>query len=419
MNAGDGVRDGSWAVRRGSVPRLPALFGLCVVIAWLGAEPVFAQVGSPDKGTLLANIESACPIAWEPLGAGFIGGAATVSDPWAGSVADRDDFVAYLQSEMVDEGLTQEELYVMAADPMAVVAECSYQKLRFLRLMALQASDVASTVVFGSNLGSGLLAVPDGSSQALAAESCDAIAAAYPNSPIGLYWIDGGDGSNAEQVYCTFGPPDGSSQWLPASSCKAILDHHPESPDGVYWLDVNGAGTEDAFEAFCDMTGAGGGWTLVAAQFESDPATDWNEGIQPDYDPTLASGSSFALHHSQLPPHAQTAFGKHLDAVFVDYVDFVYSTGNIDTTLLVGLKTGKTYHVHRNAAHTYSAGDPENTQNLLTDSENRAALTFDETGGTKRTWWFRPRKSDPTVRGRQLLGNTKQLDSFGWTVWVR
>lgn len=211
-------------------------------------------------------------------------------------------------------------------------------------------------------------------------------------------------------------PEESVNSGVSYSSCKEILDSGNSTGSGIYSIIVN----EQEFNVYCDMTSAGGGWTMVVAQFEQDPVTNWDEGIQSDYDPSLNSGKGFALSSQEIPSHTETAFGKNTVATDVDAVTFNYTTGPISLTVVTSNLTGTSYHINRNLDSHYVYHDPDafiGTNN----PEWYETLTFDETVIRGHDWAFGPNVTSPDVRGYAHGGSkvSSTLESFAWTVWVR
>ena len=196
------------------------------------------------------------------------------------------------------------------------------------------------------------------------------------------------------------------------SSCKDILDNGQSTGDGVYTINVN----SKEFDVYCDMTSAGGGWTMIIAQFEPNPVDNWNEGVQSDYDPSLQTEATFILNDNEIPSHNEIAFGKDFDADFVEYFNFNYQgSGEINRTTITGLKNNEEYRVQRNL---YTGASSCNNYSTTTRyNKNQFSLTKQS---ENYNWCFEPRASGSETPGKGMLGNVRNTsEDFAWTVWVR
>ncbi len=77
------------------------------------------------------------------------------------------------------------------------------------------------------------------------------------------------------------------------ADCSEIKSLSPSAASGKYTIDPDGAGALEPFEAWCDMTTDGGGWTIVASYSGQD-------GEQPLVSDIEQSGNPFEFAHSNL-----------------------------------------------------------------------------------------------------------------------
>lgn len=200
-------------------------------------------------------------------------------------------------------------------------------------------------------------------------------------------------------------------------SCKQLYADGGYTSPGVYTLTLGG----QAQQAYCR-----GPYTLVVAQFENDPVTNWNEGIQSDYDPSLASRKGFALSSSQIPSHTQTLFGQGPTPNYC--LETSYSTGNISQLAVPNCGDATTsYNIFRNTASFPSGGNPEGS--IVTNSypEWRNMLSVDthtirgaRRSGADYNWSFAPGVPASQNRGYAYGGGflPDSSDSSPWTIWV-
>lgn len=208
---------------------------------------------------------------------------------------------------------------------------------------------------------------------------------------------------------------------LTGEACREIQSKNPTMSNGVYELTING----EKIPVYCND-----GWTLVAAQFESNPVM-WT-GNMTNYDPSLSSQRSFAISEGKLPKHSSFAVGRGTE-ILIHALNSRYSTGDIGRTV-VGDIDGSQYLVHRLYNDHYGTHNPDNTLNTLAGGftywNNTLTVELYKTSPQKGsvlspkndfTWAFSPFNPNPTARGYSINGTLVQstLEAFAWTVWVK
>lgn len=295
----------------------------------------------------------------------------------------------------------------------------------------LPAGDSDSAVFTVANTGgsaAGPLAVRVDGPFVIESDSCAAGVPAGGSCSVSVYATAAAAGPLAGVLHVA-GLPDaalaGTAVAAEMASCNDILQSGQSHGDGIYTLS-HGA---TQFDAYCDMSWQGGGWTMVAAQFEA-AAAAWDAGRQLDYDPTLVSGRSFALGAADIPPHAALAWGRADPgggSEILDAASYSYGTGSIPATRIASIvQPSKQYWIARDAALYYDCHEIDGGCSTPRYSGGVWAntLTIDPVGTgawADFNWAYDANQSSATARGYAYAGASLEgsSESFAWALWVR
>ncbi|MFO0756540.1 MAG: fibrinogen-like YCDxxxxGGGW domain-containing protein [Byssovorax sp.] len=154
------------------------------------------------------------------------------------------------------------------------------------------------------------------------------------------------DGCNGT-IWITLG---GAASNNPAS-CLAIKQTNPAATTGTYTIDPDGAGAVAPFQAYCEMAVDGGGWTLVAYNYNKNR--------------TFLTGTYHAVGSSVIPLNGSEA-ALDPTAVGLNYSQIAFYTddpqwttpGRVYTGYWIGNFAGSSYNIKSNTCQVLNPADP-------------------------------------------------------------
>tara|TARA_B100000073_G_C23708789_1_gene563392 strand:+ start:385 stop:1179 length:795 start_codon:yes stop_codon:yes gene_type:complete len=198
------------------------------------------------------------------------------------------------------------------------------------------------------------------------------------------------------------------------SSCKEIYNQLQTRLNGVYEIINN----NKIYPVYCNMTDNGGGWTMVVAQYENNPIP-WDEGRQPDYDPSLETKQSFALSNEDIPQHSEISYGQDLNLKQNVAFNHVYQTGNIPITEIINKYDNVSFYIHRNESHYFADHRARPTARKYYSDQWTSTLTIDSTA-VSNAFAFSRKQNGNIYTGYAYDGRRDSIvDTNAWVVWVR